>query len=244
MAHQRHQPVYKAIKKYILEKILREEWPAGARVPSEAELVKYFNTSRMTVNRAMRELVVSGRITRGRGRGTFVARRKPRSSFLEISSVADEIRKSGGSYSCRVHLLLEEKASPFLAGEMEIKPYAPVFHCIIVHKNDDIPIQLADRYVCPAIAPQFLQQDFASITPAEYLLEQAPEYTAEHIVEALIPDAWIRELLDINAAEPCLALRRKTWVKGWVATVGKFYHPGSRYSIGGRFAAAAGGDKW
>jgi len=198
----------------------------------------------MTVNRAMRELTVSGRIIRRRGRGSFVARREPRSSFLEISSIADEIRKSGGSYSCRVHLLCEEKASPFLAGEMELKPYTPVFHCILVHKNDHIPIQLADRYVYPAIAPNFLEQDFTSITPAQYLLEQAPEYTAEHIVEALIPDAWIRELLDINASEPCLALCRKTWVKGRVATVGKFYHPGSRYSLGGRFAAAAGSDKW
>lgn len=235
MTSQRPQPVYKTIKKYILDKIQREEWPAGTKIPSEAELVERFNTSRMTVNRAMRELTVGGRIIRKQGLGTFVARRKPQSSFLEISSIADEIRKSGGTYSCTVHLLCEEKASPPLSREMEVKPYSPVFHSILVHKNEGIPIQLADRYVCPDIAPGFLQQDFSTQTPAEYLLEVAPQYTAEHIVEAVIPEAWIRDLLDINQSEPCLVLRRKTWVKGRVATFGSFFSPGSRYSLGGRF---------
>ncbi|MEE4240420.1 MAG: histidine utilization repressor [Desulfopila sp.] len=237
MTRQRPEPVYKTIKKYILDKIQREEWPAGTRIPSEAEFVERFNTSRMTVNRAMRELTVSGRIIRKQGLGTFVARRKPQSSFLEISSIADEIRKSGGKYSCEVHLLCEEKGSPALSREMEVQPYSPVFHCILVHKNEGIPIQLADRYVCPETAPEFLRQDFSTLAPAEYLLEIAPEFTAEHIVEALIPDAWIRDLLEINESEPCLVLRRKTWVKGRVATFSSFFYPGSRYSLGGRFTA-------
>lgn len=238
MATQHRQPVYKTIKKYILERIQKEEWPAGTKIPSEAELVDRFNTSRMTVNRAMRELSVSGRIIRRQGLGSFVARRKPQSSFLEISSIADEIRKRGGNYSCEVHLLCKEKAAPALSQEMEIKPYSPVYHSILVHKNEGVPIQLGDRYVCAEIAPGFLEQDFTTMTPAEYLLEIAPEYTAEHIVEALIPESWIRDLLDINESEPCLVLRRKTWVKGRVATFGSFYYPGSRYSLGGRFTAA------
>ena len=63
---------------------------------------------------------------------------------------------------------------------------------------------------------------------------------AEHVVEAMIPDAWIRDLLKISEAEPCLALRRKTWVQGKVATIGSFYYPGSRYSLGGSFSTSPG----
>lgn len=235
---EKQQPIYRRIKQYILENIDRGEWQVGARIPSEAELEEYFATSRMTVNRAVRELTVEGKLTRSQGRGTFVAAHKPRSTFLEISSIAEDIKSRGGEYSCKVHLLSDEKASPHLAVEMGVKPYSSVYHSIIIHYDSDIPIQLADRFVNPSIAPDYLMQDFESISPADYLLKVAPEYSAEHVVEAMIPDAWIRDLLDISESEPCLALSRKTWVKGDVATLSKLIYPGSRYSLGGRFATS------
>lgn len=231
-------PLYQEIKQFIISKIDRNEWPAGTKISSEAELVAQFSTSRMTVNRAVRELTAQGKLTRKQGRGTFVANLKPRSAFLEITSISQEIQRGGGNYSCQVHLLGEEKAPPALAADMRIKPYDSVFHSVLVHKDNDLPIQLADRFINPLIAPEYLKQDFLKITPAEYLLHIAPEYSAEHVVEALIPDAWIRELLQINEAEPCLALHRTTWVKGQVATKSTFYYPGSRYSLGGRFSPA------
>lgn len=236
MNNKHSQPVYRKIKAYIQQKIDKGEWSAGTKISTEAELVNHFNTSRMTVNRAVRELTVEGRVTRKQGRGTYVAARKPQSSFLKISSIEEEIRKSGGTYSCRVHLLCEEKAAPATALKMELRPYSVIYHSTLVHCDNEIPIQLADRFINPAIAPDYLKQDFTIITPAEYLLQTAPDYSAEHIAEAIIPDAWIRELLDINESEPCLALQRTTWVKGVVATISRFYYPGSRYSLGGRFA--------
>lgn len=235
MSAKRTQPLYLKIKEYILEKINRGEWPSGHKIPSEAELVSFFDTSRMTVNRAMRELSAQGKLIRKQGLGTFVSQPKPQSSFLEISSIAEVIQQSGGKYTCRVHLLCEEKATPYLARQMEMEPYSTVFHSVLVHLDNDVPIQLADRFVKPSIAPEYLKQNFTVLTPAEYLLQLAPIYSAEHIVEAMIPDAWIRELLDINESEPCLALSRKTWVQGEVATFSKFYSPGSRYSLGGTF---------
>ena len=238
MTAKKSHPIYRRIKEYIEEKIDHGEWPVGARIPSEAELEDRFATSRMTVNRAVRELAVEGKLFRKQGLGTFVAAQKPRANFLEISSIAEDIKKGGGKYSCRVHLLSEENASPQLAAEMGIKPYSQVYHSIIIHYDNDIPMQLADRFVNPSVAPDYLKQDFESISAAEYLLAVAPEYSAEHVVEAMIPDAWIRELLDINESEPCLALSRKTGVKGDVATISKLFYPGSRYSLGGRFTTS------
>ena len=239
MTAEKKLPIYRRIKEYIVEKIDRGEWQVGARIPSEAEFEDRFATSRMTVNRAVRELTVEGKLTRRQGLGTFVAANKPRSTFLEISSIAEDIKKGGGIYTCRVYLLSEEKVSPRLAGEMELKPYSPVYHSIVIHYDSNIAIQLADRFVNPSVAPDYLKQDFESIPPSEYLLKIAPEYSAEHVVEAMIPDAWVRELLDISESEPCLALSRKTWVKGDVATVSTLIYPGSRYSLGGRFTTSA-----
>lgn len=79
------------------------------------------------------------------------------------------------------------------------------------------------------------------MTPNEYLLNLAPISAVEHVVEALIPEVWIRDLLKVNSAEPCLALYRKTWIEDVVATNSTFYYPGSRYTLGSRFIPGSAG---
>lgn len=229
-------PLYQQVKEYIIGKINDSALQPGMKIESEAELVAHLNVSRMTVNRALRELTDEGLLKRIQGCGTFVADHKPQAALLQIRSIAEEIRERGGFYSCTVHLLQEEKAKPSVALAMQLKPYTPVFHSIIIHKDHDVPIQLGCRYINPAIAPAFLKQDFSRITVSDYLLSIAPVTAVEHIVEALIPDPWIRDLLLINAAEPCLALHRKTWVGDRIATNSTFYSPGSRYTLGGKFS--------
>jgi GntR family histidine utilization transcriptional repressor len=234
-------PLYQQVKEYILEKINDSTMLPGMRIESEAELVASLNVSRMTVNRALRELTAEGRLKRIQGCGTFIADKKPQASLLQIQSIAEEIRGRGGAYSCTVHLLQEEKAQPSVAAAMQLKPYTPVFHSIIVHKDNNVPIQLGCRYTNPEIAPNFLKQDFNQITVSEFLLSIAPVTAIEHIVEALIPEPWIRDLLEINGSEPCLALHRKTWVGDKVATSSTFYSPGSRYTLGGKFTPTSPG---
>jgi len=234
-------PLYQQVKEHIIEKINGDIMRPGMRVESEAELVATLNVSRMTVNRALRELAAEGRITRIQGKGSFVAEIKPQSALLEIKSIAREILERGGTYSCTVHLLEKEKAQPSIAASMGFAPYSEVFHSIIVHKDNNIPIQLGCRYINPEVAPDFLEQDFTKRTVSDYLLDLAPASVAEHVVEALIPDSWIRDLLEINAAEPCLALHRKTWVDGKIATQSTFYYPGSRYTLGGTFVPSSVG---
>lgn len=234
-------PRYRQVKEYILERINGGVLLPGMRIESEAELVTALNVSRMTVNRALRELTAEGRLSRRQGQGTFVATRKPQAALFTIQPIADEIRARGGCYSCAVHLLQEEKARPALAAAMELAPYTPVFHAILIHKEDGVPIQLACRYIRPEIAPRFLEQDFTRVTDSEYLLAIAPVSAIEHVVEALIPEPWIRDLLEINGSEPCLALHRKTWVGDRIATSSTFYSPGSRYTLGGRFTPTSPG---
>lgn len=228
-------PLYLQIKNYILEKIHAGEWPAHSQIPSEAELVELFHTSRMTVNRAMNELATEERLIRRRGAGTFVATPKTKSAFLEISSIAEEIRKRGRDYSNRIHYLGTENATPEIAVRMELAPYTPLFHSQLVHKEENVPIQLALRYINPELAPEYLEQDFSRITPSEYLLEIMPVYSAEHQIEAVLPEKWIRDLLETTNAEPCLLLTRITKVAGVIATLSFFYYPGSRYSFDGSF---------
>lgn len=231
-------PMYKQIKQQIMDKISSGELKSGMKIESEAELVDMFGVSRMTVNKALSELTAEGFLERVAGRGTFVSKPKPQSALLEIQSIAEEIKNRGGKHSSVIHLIQEERANPLIAAEMGLKPYAPVFHTVIIHKDNGVPVQLSYRFINPAIAPDFLKEDFTDKSVSEYLLKTAPVTVMEHTVEALIPDAWIRDLLDINASEPCLALHRKTWSGDVVATYSTFYYPGSRHTLFGRFTAS------
>ena len=57
-------PHYLKLKQYILRHITNGDWPPLSRVPSENDLVVKFGVSRMTVNRALRELVTAGLLVR------------------------------------------------------------------------------------------------------------------------------------------------------------------------------------
>ncbi|PID75116.1 MAG: histidine utilization repressor [Deltaproteobacteria bacterium] len=231
-------PLYLKIKEHIVKKIDSGEWQVHHKIPSENQLGRLFQTSRMTANKALRDLAQEGFIVRRQGQGSFVAPRRVQSALLEITPIDKEIRQGGGKYSCEVHLLCEEKAAPDIAKALRLTPYQAIYHSIIIHKKDGIPIQLADRYINPKIAAGYLEQDFTQITPTDFLLQVASVSKVEHIVEANIPPAWIRELLSINDAEPCLALSRKTWSHGEIATQSYFYYPGSRYKLLGTFTTS------
>jgi GntR family transcriptional regulator, arabinose operon transcriptional repressor len=56
-----------------LEKDIRSgRWKRGERLPSEADLVRQFGASRITVGRAVRDLQLAGLVERRAGSGTFV----------------------------------------------------------------------------------------------------------------------------------------------------------------------------
>lgn len=69
-APRKYQQVYSALRRDIQSGRLR----TGDRLPSEAELVRQFGASRITVGRAVRDLQAAGLVERRAGAGTFVAR--------------------------------------------------------------------------------------------------------------------------------------------------------------------------
>lgn len=229
---------YQLVKDRIVHKIHSKELLPGMRIESEAELVAALNVSRMTANRAIRELSAEGLLQRIQGKGTFVVEQKPQSPLFEVQPIDKVIESRGGSHSSTIHLLREEKVRPTLAASMQIPPYSSIYHATILHKENNTPIQLADRYVNPEIAPELLKQDFTKKTISEYLITLAPFTAVEHIVEAMLPDPWVCDLLEINDSEPCLLLYRKTWVGNVIATQSTFYHPGSRHTLRGLFTSS------
>ncbi|MFI9504489.1 histidine utilization repressor [Nocardia sp. NPDC052566] len=227
-------PAYERIKTLIRRQIDAGLWVAGDQLPSENQLVSALGISRMTINRALRELATAGVLVRMMGVGTFVAPAKVASPLFEVRNIADEIQQRGHRHRTEVVLLRSEPVdteNPLLSDW----PAGSVFHSLLVHFDDDVPIQLEDRFVNPEAAPGYLEQDFAEVTPNRYLSEVAPLVRGEHVVEAVQGRREDCALLRIRRTEPCLQIRRRTWSALTLVSVARLVHPGSRSRLEGAF---------
>lgn len=72
---------YEIIKEYICENIQNGVYQADQKIPSENELCRLYDTSRITVRKAIDELVLVGMLYRVQGVGTFVSSQKPEASL-------------------------------------------------------------------------------------------------------------------------------------------------------------------
>ncbi len=226
-------PIFQRIKDYLTSEIAAGRWKEGDVVPSEQALVRQFGVSRMTVNRAVRELTAEHVLTRRQGSGTFVAPQKVQATLVEIRSIADEIRARGHRHRSSLQLLEKARATDYLALQFELPAGELLFHSVIVHFENDIPIQVEDRWVNPSCAPDYLLQDFAVLTPNEYLVQAAPLQGATYSIEALQPPRDIADMLAIEPRQCCLVLRRRTRSLGRVASVVTMWHPGQLYQFAG-----------
>lgn len=226
------EPLYRQVKRHILARIADGALAEGAQVPSENELTRALGVSRMTAHRALRELTSEGVLRRVQGAGSFVAAARPESALFEVRNIAEEIAARGARHSAEVLSLEAVRAGSEEGAAFAIKSGARLFHSVVLHREDGVPIQIEDRLVSPAFAPAYLKQDFTRTTPNQYLMSlQAPD-AVEHLVEAVLPDRRQQKLLGIAGDEPCLLMTRRTWCRGQV--VSRALLLGRRYRLAGR----------
>jgi GntR family transcriptional regulator, histidine utilization repressor len=230
-------PAYERVKAWIRRHIASGRWKPGDPVPSEAALIERFGISRMTVNRALRELAAEGMVTRVQGSGTRVAALHRISSRLTIRDIHEEVVERGHVHSSRVLHCAKEKAAADLARALGLRTGAAVFHTVLVHLENGVPIQYEDRFVNPAAAPRYLETDFTRTSPTLHLLQHAPLTEANYSIEAGLPSAEEAKALEIRRAEPCLVMNRRTVSGALAASVARLVYPGTRYSFAGQFQA-------
>ena len=226
---------YARVKQFLKDGLASGRWPPGALMPSEAELVAQFQVSRMTANRAIRELQAEGLVVRTQGVGTFAAPLHRVSSTLTIHDLHDEIESRNHTHHAVVHLQQQEAATPALAAQLGVAPGSAVFHTLIVHHENGVPLQCEDRYVNPACAQHYLQADFTQITPTHYMFTATGLWRAQYSIEAARPTVQEARLLAITELEPCLIVVRRTFTRDAAITIARLVHPGQRYVLEGSF---------
>lgn len=224
-------PLFQEIKEYIKNNIAEGIYKDGERIPTETELAKQFSTSRQTVNKALRDLVLENVVERFPRSGTFVKNTKPQTSIMELRAISDEIRARGNTYSNEIVLLCEIRADEEIARVLNLVKDQKIFMSKVIHKENDVPVRFDVRYIKPNKAPEYLEQDFSDMPPSAYLQNVCPAQKVNNTVEAILPDEELQKHLEIEALEPCLLVSRVVISENDEVSFSKLFYPSSRYKL-------------
>ena len=110
-----HIPKHSQFKEIITQRIADDEFPLGAKLPSEEDLAKKYGVSRATVRRAFSDLVRKGVLFSQRGKGTFVIRpqnllRNPSSSIPRAIAFVTPVAPYNNCVSGKIFWAVEQTA--------------------------------------------------------------------------------------------------------------------------------------
>lgn len=134
------------VKNYIINKINKKIYSAGQMIESESDLCNKLNISRMTVRKALNELVSEGIIFKEKGRGTFVAAKPKYAEFQCGIAFTKEVVKRNMIPSTKNATLELTKADELIAHKLKISVGDPVWKITRVRCADNIPVIYACEY--------------------------------------------------------------------------------------------------
>lgn len=233
-------PLYLKIKQDILEQIHSGKLKIHDRVPSENQLARQFSVSRLTVQRALRELVSEGYLRRAQGSGTFVTPSVHRFALIEVRDVVEEIRRMGGEPHSEV--LLQRRLVPEAEVQdlLDLAADEDIFHAAIIQRMDGVPVAFEERFAVPDVFPDFLEQDFSRRTVFDYFASRSELEEIENEVGAIKPSARIARDLEIALDEPCLRISRRNWYRGQCITLTRITYAGARQVLSSRYRPSRG----
>lgn len=209
----KHAPLYYQVKEDILHKINQGVYKVEDPIPTENELQSIYQVSRITIRRAIQELVQEGYLTTQQGKGTFVSKPKATQELNLITNWAETIAKLGMHPKTKRTDMTEEPASVSIAKMLNIEPGDRVFKIERLRYVDGEALCLMVNYLIPELVPDLLEKGLIEESLYQ-TLEQRYNLVltkAVEIVEACSADAREARLLKINKDAPLLRVKRITY---------------------------------
>ncbi|MGM7719520.1 GntR family transcriptional regulator [Metabacillus sp. Hm71] len=135
-------PLYEQLLLNIKDGINNNVYRLGEKIPNEAELCEIYNVSRITVRRAIQELVDEGLLERKQGKGTFVSRKKVSRELVTVEGFSDFSKQLGKNSSKRILACEEIKATEKIANDLQIAIDSPVLKLSRLMLLDDQPFTI------------------------------------------------------------------------------------------------------
>jgi GntR family transcriptional regulator len=206
------EPLYRFIKKHLKERILAGDYAADQQLPSENQLMKIFDVSRVTVRQALHQLQKEGLIVSRQGKGYFVARAKAVQDLARLQGLGEAIADSGFSAHSAVLELTETTADGRVAEALALEPGAPVVRLRRVRHINNQPVSYDVSYFPIDIGRQLKDFDLVQ-SDVFVLLEEKLGHMlgmADLKIEAAKADEALAELLATAVGTPVLRIERLT----------------------------------
>lgn len=232
-------PLWLQIRRAIARPILSGQWRPGSRVPAELALTERFQTSRMTVAKALQSLASEGVVERRRKIGTVVSTRAQERPVFEIWDTADAVQRRGATYGYHLLSCAFAGDSPEDRALLGVERSVQILRMTCLHTADGRPFQVEDRLINVDAAPQITCQPLETMGPGPWLLGHVPWTQAEHAITAEEADERISRLLELRKGSACLLVERRTWNGGQPVTLARLWHPGREHRLVGRFEPSA-----
>lgn len=163
-------PLYYQLKLQVQEMIDSGALRVGDMLPPESELCECLDVSRPTVRQAFSELVAEGRLTRQKGKGTFVSRPKIDVRFLQkLESFNDQMRQKGLTPSTKMLSLCKTPGVRQVNEKLLLAPEEALISMIRLRFGDGEPVVCVDTFMPYARFPDILNQDFERVSLYERL---------------------------------------------------------------------------
>lgn len=212
---------------------LLDDLEPGDTLPPERTLAARFGVSRMTLRRAVEELIADGRLIRRQGAGTFVAEQKI-AQGIAGTSFSEDMRSRGSTPSSRTLDVTDVLAGPQLGRWLEISPDALVRRITRLRLADDEPMAVESLHVPHDVAPELDGATLSGQSFYTFLQDQHGVVLAGGVqtIEATVTDEHESAMLHVGLHSPAFLFERTSRASdGRVVEFVRSVYRGDRYKF-------------
>ena len=153
-------PLYRQLENEICRRVKEGELKPGDKLPSERTLCCLLDISRMTVHRALDNLVQAGLLEKEQGSGTYVACGSQDKSISPLVSLSKQMEELGYKLNTEIKEWQEQKANKKIAEKLEIEEGSKVYSFIRLREVAGEPL-LLEKIIIPAKMAPDLNKKFS-----------------------------------------------------------------------------------
>ena len=205
-----HQKLYFQLYEILRKKIETGEWPIGSKIPTEDDLCKMFNVSRITVRTALMELVRQGYLKRQQGKGTFIFRNIVSDSPTMLTSLHDVLFEKGGQVATAILARSVIVPTGDLSRKLHLPTDSPVIYLRRLLSIDGEPGILQESYLpyhlCPLLLKEDLEHDsLFHVVEKKYGIKLT---RVEHHIEITFLSAEESTIIGLSEGAPAILLHQ------------------------------------
>ncbi len=199
---------YIQIKDDIINKIQMSEYRANQVLPSENELCKIYNVSRITVRKALDELIHEDILYSIKGKGSFV-KEKATEGLSKIYSFTEAITFLGGEPSKKVISFEIEKPNDVTKEKMNLDDNDKVYVIKTLYFANETPYCINHAILCAKYFENLGYFDLNNNSLYEVLKNfyKLSHTRAKQVISATIGDEHINNSLGFNEPKPLLKIQ-------------------------------------